>query len=493
MVKLLTNEELKFFSNFTRSVMVNPFTEERRLLHTLVTSKYLTGQSVGVHFFKSLQPLLTANIAELEKRNLTTFQQFNGQERKILYFSYIAEVYLDYIEPLDDLIKRQLASKTSSVTFPEGEPIIAKLVSRGFIEKEALSLLELLYQFRRAYLFINTGLVGQCDAITRLRESLWNNLFTSDVFNYHRSLWDNMEDFSVFLVGETGTGKGAAAFALGRSVHITFDRKTACFSENFNQTFISANLSQFAENLIESELFGHRKGAFTGAVEQHKGLFSQCNSHGLLFLDEIGNLSQNIQIKLLKVLQERKFVPVGSYIEESFHGRIVAAANQSLHDLRKDEMLRDDFYYRLCSDVIEIPSLRQRINESKNELEILVAELVSRICGNKDDNIVDRVLTALAQGLPKDYYWPGNVRELEQAIRRVILSGSYLGDRFHHQHNDVGSMPQFNREHLDLKDFSKRYCFKLYQQLGSYEAVAKKTNLDRRTVKKYILESNSGK
>ena len=205
-------------------------------------------------------------------------------------------MYLEYVDQLDGLIEEQLQKKTTSIHFSDADSIINKLTVRGISENEAVSLLELLFQFRRAFLFINNGLIGQCESMTRLRESLWNNLFTSDVFNYHRSLWNNMEDFSVFLVGETGTGKGAAAFALGRSVPITFDRRTHCFSENFNQTFVSSNLSQFSENLIESELFGHKKGAFTGAVDNHKGLFSQCNSHGLLFLDEIGNLSQNIQI-----------------------------------------------------------------------------------------------------------------------------------------------------------------------------------------------------
>ena len=104
----------------------------------------------------------------------------------------------------------------------------------------------------------------------KLRENLWNNIFTYDIDQYQLYLWDRMEDFSTLLLGPTGCGKGTAAAAIGRSGFIPYDEKTGTFARTFTQTFVSVNLSQFAETLLESELFGHARGAFTGAVESHE-------------------------------------------------------------------------------------------------------------------------------------------------------------------------------------------------------------------------------
>jgi transcriptional regulator with PAS, ATPase and Fis domain len=133
--------------------------------------------------------------------------------------------------------------------------------------------------------------------------------------------------------------------------------------------------------LIESELFGHRKGAFTGAVEAHEGIFARCSAHGAIFLDEIGDVSVPIQIKLLHVLQDRTYSPVGSHEKLRFSGRIIAATNKSLDELRAGGQFRNDYFYRLCADILEVPSLQQRIQEDPAEMNDLVSLIVARITG----------------------------------------------------------------------------------------------------------------
>jgi DNA-binding NtrC family response regulator len=322
----------------------------------------------------------------------------------------------------------------------------------------------------------------------QLRENLWNHIFTSDVRLYETSLWNRMEDFSTLLIGPTGSGKGAAAAAIGRSGFIPFDPKKRCFAASFTDTFVSVNLTQYAETLLESELFGHTKGSFTGAVASHEGLLSMCGRHGSIFLDEIGDISPSIQIKLLKVLEERVFTPVGSHDVRRFHGRVIAATHQPLAMLRKQGTFRDDFYYRLCSDCIELPSLSQRVQESPGELDILIAHTVTWITGQANETLCHRVRQVIDTRLGRDYTWPGNVRELAQCVRRVIIKQDYQGDQVTQTpETETESLAdQIRAGSLRAEDLLARYCKILYKRFGTYEEVARRTDLDRRTVKRYV-------
>jgi transcriptional regulator with PAS, ATPase and Fis domain len=253
------------------------------------------------------------------------------------------------------------------------------------------------------------------------------------------------------------------------------------------ETFITINLSQYPQTLIESELFGHRKGAFTGAVEDHKGLFERCSPYGALLLDEIGDIAIPIQIKLLQVLQERTFIPVGSHNLKRFEGRVIAATNRSIEELRREGNFRDDFFYRLCSDVIAVPTLRQRIEESPSELEQMVNLLLTRMTGEESPKLTDMILETLKRDLPPGYQWPGNVRELEQAIRRILLTQHYDGDV-------AVTRPSVEEEFVEkiyagtlkANELLNNYCNLLYQRFGTYQEVSRRTGLDPRTVKKYL-------
>ena len=318
----------------------------------------------------------------------------------------------------------------------------------------------------------------------RLRAQLWDNIFTHDIAWYESCLWNRMEDFSTLLLGETGTGKGAAAAAIGRSGFIPYNSNTQKFEESFTRAFVSINLSQYPESLIESELFGHRKGAFTGAIEKHDGIFARCSQHGAIFLDEIGDVSIPVQIKLLQVLQERTFSPVGSHDKIRFKGRVIAATNKSINALRRSGTFRDDFYYRLCSDLITVPPLRQRIREMPRELDALAGHLMQRICGPK---LQLPVIDVLKQSCGKNYAWPGNVRELEQAIRRIMLTGTYEGDTAADLPDEVALGQAIESGNLSAKELVEKYCCDLYETYGNYGEVARRTGLDWRTVKKNVV------
>jgi transcriptional regulator with GAF, ATPase, and Fis domain len=340
---------------------------------------------------------------------------------------------------------------------------------------------------RRAYYFIHRGIVGRSRAMKELRLALWNNVFTHDIMLYSRHIWSRMEDYSTMLLGETGTGKGISAAAIGRSGYIPFDEKQGRFHESFTRAFVPLNLSQFSEQLIESELFGHKKGSFTGAVADHDGVFSRCSPHGAIFLDEIGEVSIPVQIKLLQVLQEREYSPVGSHQKLRFPGRVIAATNRPVQRLRAEGAFRDDFFYRLCSDLITVPPLRERIRQEPEELDDLIDHMLARIVGKQAPGIARDVKTDIRAHVPRDYAWPGNVRELEQCIRRVLLKRSYEAEALP---REAGGAEAFVRGvaegRLSYTELVAGYCKLLYDMHGTYEAVSRKTGLDRRTVKKYV-------
>jgi transcriptional regulator with GAF, ATPase, and Fis domain len=370
---------------------------------------------------------------------------------------------------------------------PFAEEALNQFARRGFDPEAAIRFFGIFYQIRRAFHFISGGLIGESASMKELRRHLWDNIFTHDTRLYDRYLWNRMEDFSTLLLGETGTGKGTGAAAIGRSGYIPFDRKSGRFVESFTRGFVSLNLSQHPEALIESELFGHRKGAFTGAIEAHEGIFARCSPHGAIFLDEVGDVSAPVQIKLLQVLQERTFSPVGSHEKKRFRGRVIAATNQPLDVLRERRVFRDDFFYRLCSDVLVVPPLRHRLQESPPELNLLVGYLVTRSVGQPARELVDLVLETIQGGVGPHYSWPGNVRELEQAVRRILLTRQYAGDA-RRLGSDVRSslVAGLDDGNLTADQLLAGYCSLLYQRHSTMEEVARRTRLDPRTVKRYL-------
>jgi len=213
---------------------------------------------------------------------------------------------------------------------------------------------------------------------------------------------------TVFITGESGTGKEL----LAQAIH--------AFSANANGPFLSVNCGALPEGLLESELFGHVRGSFTGAVRDHKGLFVDAEG-GTLLLDEVGELTPLMQVKLLRVLQERRVRPVGSSHEVAINVRVVAATNRDLEHGVKVGDFREDLYYRLNVLHVHLPPLRQRVED----LPDLARHFVERTCqafGQPPKRLTPDALRVL-----QAYPWPGNVRELENVIERTVaLEGTEM-------------------------------------------------------------------
>jgi DNA-binding NtrC family response regulator len=485
MVKMkLQESEREFFSLVWQAAFANPFSAERAALDRKI---------VGGDTDRSWPSLVPKVVAEIEQRlvrldetELSKIEDFQKADRAIIEHVFLFDVFHKFAQRFDEHIENQISAGDEPLEVSFASEALDILYHRGFSKETARRYFALFYQIRRAYHFINKGLIGQSESMRQLRMHLWNNIFTHDIRHYERYLWDRMEDFSTLLLGPTGCGKGAAAAAIGRSGFIEFDEKKNRFAENFTKTFIPINLSQYAETLLESELFGHTKGAFTGAVVSHEGLFSLCGVHGSIFLDEIGEIGQHVQIKLLKVLEERIFSPVGSHEQLKFHGRVIAATNKSIDKLRQADKFRDDFYYRLCSDCITVPSLKERTGENPNELWELVAHSVRLISGQESEDMVKMVIEVIDKKLGRGYHWPGNVRELAQCVRSVIIKRDYEGSQAEAESLESKLQAEIEAGGLTAGELLSRYCALLYKQYGTYEEVGRKTGLDRRTVKKHI-------
>ncbi len=489
MIASISDSDWDYFNAVYAAAFCNPFSPNREDLYRRVIGQELPGHEGTTA--QLITRALTDRIERLETDGPLTLRSFHGEAYDTLRIVFLFEIYHRLFEPLDQLVTDQITAGDTPCQVDFAEHALSLMTRRGFAAEESLRFFAIFFQIRRAHHFILRRLVGESACMKAFRRRLWTNVFTHDIRIYERLLCERMEEFSTLLLGETGTGKGSAATAIGRSGFIPFQRRKGHFAESFTRAFVSLNLSQFHETLIESELFGHRKGAFTGAVDSYDGVLARCSQHGAVFLDEVGDVSIPIQIKLLQVLQERSFTPVGSREKRRFQGRVIAATNKPIEKLRLDGLFRDDFFYRLCSDSIVVPPLRNRIAEDPDELVRLIAHLVQRMTGEDSPDLVSSVHGGIQAGTGSSYRWPGNVRELEQAVRRVLLTNQYSGER--PPPPDFASELRNSLEEgsLTAAELLDGYCRLLYQRLGSYEAVARQTGLDRRTVKKHITNPNS--
>lgn len=275
---------------------------------------------------------------------------------------------------------------------------------------------------------------------------------------------------TVFISGESGTGKELVA----RAIHY--------MGKFASGPFVAVNCGAIPESLLEAELFGYTKGAFTGADDNRAGFFQAANK-GTLFLDEIGNASLATQLRLLRVLQEKEVLRVGSQKPEKLDVRVIAATNVDLQELIKQGRFREDLYYRLTVVQIDVPPLRDRLSD--------IPLLVDKFLFKYGVEFKDRLLSITPEALSvlQRYQWPGNIRELENCIQRaVIMSDKQV---------DVKDLPAHLKYHIEfpmeddnlvpLKDMEKAYIQKVLMHTNNNKTKAAEIlNIDRKTLREKL-------
>lgn len=418
-------------------------------------------------------------------------------EKVVLYL-----LFSRYNASLDEAAYRHLKFKQFTEPVPEWNAFLRdhrdylNLQGRSFpLQYEPAHIFATFFQIQRAFYFIFQEILGRSMSIARMRAAIWQSIFTHDMHRYARTLYQKMDKVPTLIQGPSGSGKELVAQAIGLSRYIPFHPTTASFETDRCEDFIAVNLSALAPSLIESELFGHSKGAFSGATKNHAGYLGRSKARTCVFLDEIGEVDLSIQVKLLRALQMRTYQRVGETKLREFQGKLIAATNRNLLAEIRAGRFREDFYFRLCADLIHTPSLGEQLAECPEDLPMLVRLLVPEIL-NEDadeaDRLTQEVVAWVHQHLGQDYGWPGNFRELGQCIRNVMIRGSYVPSRW-----SAHQTPDTPRQKLGeavksgawtLEEVLQHYTSLVYADSKSYTAAGERLAVDWRTVKDKISE-----
>lgn len=295
---------------------------------------------------------------------------------------------------------------------------------------------------------------------------------------------------AVLILGESGSGKEVLAQVIHQN------------SPRADKPFVVINCSAIPENLMESELFGHVKGSFTGAIQDKKGLFEQAQG-GTVFLDEIGEVPLNIQVKLLRVLQEKEIQRVGSVNSIQVDIRIISATHRHLQEMIDQNIFREDLFYRLNVITLQLPPLRNR----SEDIEDLIQYFLKKFA----EKVHKKILTIHSDALQalKDYNWPGNIRELENIIERSVvlcegkeillkdlpskISGHKLNSSQLNFNSEWSSYPYKEAKQMALDQFNEHYLYHLLQKTDHNISLASSlAGLDRSNFKKILKKYSKG-
>ena len=363
---------------------------------------------------KNYPPILSA---VLEEEGFETLTAFSGEEAlSVLKNSDVDLVLTDMKMPSLDGIELLERIKEKD----PGLPVIM-MTAHGTVEKAVEAMQKGAYNYilkpfdnERLVIYVNKAvqMYRVIKENRRLRETVESQYSFGNIIG-KSSKMQNIFDLiykiapataSILIEGESGTGKDLVA----KSIHYNSPRR--------DHPFIAVNCSALAESLLESELFGHEKGAFTGAVATKKGRFELAEG-GTLFLDEIGELSPSLQVKLLRVLQDKILERVGGLRQVTVNFRLITATNKRLREEVKKGRFREDLYYRLNVVYIDLPPLRQR----SEDLRLLVDHFIGKYAAERRMGVPVKGIEREVEQIFYQYDWPGNVRELENTIERAMV------------------------------------------------------------------------
>ncbi len=501
---ILSNQEQDLLKNLSELAYCNPFLPRRVELERLILGKsnhaMPTVWSFHVEDKNIFEPasLISKQIQPLAEKLRTSFvngEEFSPQELGLYEDLILYFLYDKYRGKLNELLVEYSRDGNHTECKAVWDQFSADFVhyTGGNKQAEQFTLLRdpehmwaSFFQIRRLFHYVFYWIVGSSNATVGLRASIWQSVVTHNLRRYFRSLYQCMGNISTLITGPSGTGKELVARAIGMSRYVPFDGKKAEFVTDYSQSLLAMHLAAMSPTLIESELFGHRKGAFTGATEDRKGLFETCHQDGTVFLDEIGELVPEIQVKLLRVLQNRTFQRLGDLATCNFTGKIVTATNRDFDSEMQCGNFRADLYYRLCSDMIRTPSLSDQLADQPDDLRHLVNHLSRQLSCEDHEELTNEVVDWIDKNLGPSYAWPGNVRELEQCLRNIMIRGQY---RPAHQidsgtRQEIGN--QFMSCSLTADELLANYCTMVYAQTGSYEESSRRLKIDRRTVKSRV-------
>lgn len=367
---------------------------------------------------------------------------------------------------IDTAVAALKAGAYDFLTKPVDSEHLARVIAKG-LERAELLAENIRLRAVVAACGGETGLLGQSPAMEQVKEAI------AAVAG---------SDYTVLIRGESGTGKELAA----RAVH--------SLSRRASGPFLSVNCPAIPDQLLESELFGHVRGAFTGAERDRRGLFTSANG-GVIVLDEIGDIPMSVQTKLLRVLQEREVRPVGSNKSVPVDVRILASTNQDLESKIADKTFREDLYYRLNVLTVRLPPLRER----REDIPLLATAFLARAC--RETGIGEKEFSAEGLAALSGREWPGNVRELLNFVRRltVFCRGDVIGpaaiaaadpgqgDPADADNDDDTPTPYLEAKARVVDAFTRRYVERLLGQThGNVSEAARVSGLERVSLQKIL-------
>ncbi|MDA8990362.1 sigma-54 factor interaction domain-containing protein [Opitutales bacterium] len=476
---------------------VNPFSDQRDEVEEMILSKmgwikkpierspkFTKEFNQVLHWVEQGEQALLGGMVEGFDSTLQAEQMAS-----LAYFSLYHQLVDDLDTLIDcvesDSISNRKLFKKIELGIKQRRPLV--LGARSALWEKPEHLFSCFYQLRRAFLCLFNEIVGWSEPVRALRVRVWESVFTKDMLSYQQWMHESVGRFPTLILGPTGSGKEIVARAIGLSRFIPYDSRSGQFASSPKKSFCPVNLSALTETLIESELFGHRKGSFTGAMRDHPGIFKKAGQYGTVFLDEIGEVPESIQVKLLRILQSGEFQAIGGDAPSFYEGKIIAATHRDLSEEVRRGRMREDFFYRLCGDQVNTVGLKEIISANPKEIENSITYICMKLFGKEGARELSaRVFEKLQSVLPRNYSWPGNFRELEQAVRNIIVHDEFvpLGQG---GGTELDIRETYRTTQLSLSEWNQIYARKAYENAGSYREAARRLDADQRTVKKLVL------